>query len=190
MPQVFIINDSCNAQLCYSTNVQIDKVVETFQSNIYDNVENKRYINVDQLNDLTTVFDQLSITWSNSDNVTVVSVTNVNKYLAKHTIKSKTVSNPHFFHFDRLHEIHKSRRNTIRIVRQLDMIRVELPMSLYSFHALNPLKKSYSLDAYAWNFIGEEAIENLFATCVLNKIGIIQEVEHQSEMVLTPKFLV
>ena len=178
MTQVFIIIDAANAQLCYFSNNVIDKVVQSFETNIYDRVEEKRYIATREVDKLITVFQKVGITWLKSDNVGSLSLIEINKYLSGAVTPSSTAANVHFVHNNRLHEIHQSRRNTIRIVKQLDMIKVELPMSLYSFNILNKLKKSYSLDSYAWNFIGEKNIAKLFETCKDNNISIIQEINN------------
>ena len=179
MTQVFIIINSEIAQLCYFSNSVIDKVIETFATNVYDNVEEKRYISSTQIEELEKVFDTLGITWIISENVGNPSIPGITKYLVDNLEKSKTISNPHFFHRNRMQEIHKLRKNSIRISRQLDMIRVELPMSLYSFNILNKLRKSYSMDCYGWNFIGDQNIANLFETCAEHEISIIQEINNR-----------
>lgn len=176
MTQVFIIINGANAQLCYYFSNVIDKIIMSLESHIYDFVERKRYIASREVDELTNVFKKVGVTWAISDNVGNISLIDANKYLTNNTERLINAANTHYVHNSRLHEIHESRRNTIRISKQLDMVKVELPMSLYSFHILNKLKKSYSLDSYAWNFIGEKNIAKLFETCKLNNIGIIQEI--------------
>ena len=178
MAQVFIIIDAANAQLCYFSNNLIDKVVQSFETNIYDRVEEKRYIATREVDELTSVFQKVGITWVKSDNESSISIIELDKYLVSNVTHQKNPANVHFVHHSRLHEIHQSRRNTIRISKHLDMIKVELPMSLYSFNILNRLKKSYSLDSYAWNFIGEKQVAKLFETCKDNRIAIIQEINN------------
>lgn len=180
MTQVFIIIDATKAELCYFPNSVIDKVVQSFKTNIYDRVEEKRYIATLEVDELTKVFKKIGITWLKSDNVGSLSLIEANKYLAS-IINNASLP---FLHNNT--SVHQSRRNSIRISKQLDMVKVELPMSLYSFNILNELKKSYSLDSYAWNFIGEKNIAKLFETCKDNKIGIIQEINNV-DVVLNPE---
>ena len=69
---------------------------------------------------------------------------------------------------------HIKRENTIRIRYQSKhSVLVDLPMSLYSFHIINKLKKTYSLDGFAWIFVGKVKIQKLLETCRENKIQII-----------------
>lgn len=71
---------------------------------------------------------------------------------------------------------HIKRENTIRIRYQSKhSVLVDLPMSLYSFHIINKLKKTYSLDGFAWIFVGKVKIQKLLETCRENKIQIIEE---------------
>ena len=177
MAQVFLIVKEPNVQLCYFDNVTIDKVIETFSTNIWDSVEEKRYISTNELEAIQLIFDKLEISYCTANNVDIQHNVKIEKHLGKHVLKAAKISNQHFIHHTRLTEIHRNRRNFIRVNRMLDFVRVELPMSAFSFNILNKLTKSYCMDAYGWNFIGDN-VQKLWDTCAKYRIGIIQEVSN------------
>ena len=171
MSQIFMIMNNLSTELCYLHNKVIDKFVETLETNIWDSVACKRYISTSQVEEFKTILDQLSIKWTIATVATKHSEADVEKYLKDKKVFS-TSNNKY------LNDFYDLRRNFIRIKRLEEMIQVELPMSVYSFHVLSKLRKAYSIDSYAWNFVGEKNIAKLFATCSENKIGIIEEVKN------------
>ncbi len=179
MSQIFIIIGTVSSEVCYWKNEKIDQVIDTFSTHYHykrdnwDNDVKKHYIGTCQVDVFTKICDKLGFTWSIAITESKHSEAEVEKYLSEYRLRNKNQPNT-----ERMEQTNDFNRiNFIRIKRLEDMIRVELPMSMYSYHHLYNLKKSYSLDSYAWNFIGENNIRTLFKTCSENNIGIIEEIK-------------
>ena len=179
MSQIFIIVGTTSSEVCYWQNEKIDQVMDTFSTHFHlncdrwDNGIKKHYISTSQVDDFKKTCDKLGFTWSIAITESNHSEAEFGKYLCEYRLRNK--NQPNTKPMDQTNDFF--RNNFIRIKRMEDMIRVELPMSMHSYHHLYKLKKSYSLDSYAWNFIGENNIRILFNTCSENNIGIIEEIK-------------